>query len=135
VPQEWHAKCLSYQELITANIPCADDRSRAAHEAQQQPMTKPSNGQGAHGVLSGSHCNMQGSREESPVELLPTPEEQLLGALVQARQVLNLALRVHDDVEAKRMGMEPGVIEHCQKGTRPHRTVSFLSSPHCPTRP
>jgi len=129
VRQEWYPKCLSSQELIAAQIPWATagaEHSRAAREAQQQRATKRPNGQGAHNVLSKPHRNMQGSGEESPVELPPTPEEQLLGALLEAHEGLSSVLRMYDDLE--RIGIERETLERSRQETRLDRSVSYLSS-------
>lgn len=126
--QEWYPKCLSSQELIAAQIPWATagaDHSRAAREAQQRATKRP-NGQGAPHVPSKPHRNMQGSGEESPVELPPTPEEQLLGALLEAHETLCSVLRMYDDIE--RIGIERETMERSRQETRLDRSVSYLSS-------
>lgn len=132
MPQEWYPKCTNSQELIAAQIPWATagaDRSRAAREVQQQRTTKRPNGQGAHNVLSKPR-NKPGSGEESPVELPPTPEEQLLGALLEAHEALSSVLRMYADVE--RIGIERETLERSRQETRLDRSVSYLLViPHC----
>jgi hypothetical protein len=128
-PQEWYSKCITSQVLIAAQIPWATvgaDRSRTAREAQQQQQqqqrtAKRPNGQS---VLSKSHRNKQGSGEESPVEL--TPEEQLLGALLEANEALTSVLRVYEDIE--RIGIEREAMERSRQETRLDRSVSHLPS-------
>jgi hypothetical protein len=129
-PQEWYSKCVNSQVLIAAQIPWATagaDRSRTAREAQQQQQqqqraVKRPNGQSA--VLSKSHRNKQGSGEESPVEL--TPEEQLLGSLLEANEALTSVLRVYEDIE--RIGIEREAMERSRQETRLDRSVSYLPS-------
>jgi hypothetical protein len=75
-------------------------------------------------VLSKSHRNKQGSGEESPIEL--TPEEQLLGALLEANEALTSVLRVYDDIE--RIGIEREAMERSRQETRLDRSVSYLPS-------
>jgi len=127
-PQEWYSKCITSQVLVAAQIPWATagaDRSRTAREAQQQQRAaKRPNGQSAHGVLSKSHRNKQGSGEESPVEL--TPEEQLLGSLLEANEALTSVLRVYEDIE--RIGIEREAMERSRQETRLDRSVSYLPS-------
>ena len=73
------------------------------------------------------HRNKQGSGEESPVEL--TPEEQLLGALLEANEALTSVLRVYDDIE--RIGIERGIereaVERSRQEVRLDRSVGFVS--------
>ena len=131
-PQEWYTKCVDSQELIAAQIPWATagaDRSRTTREAQQQQQqqqrtAKRPNGQSGHSVLSKSHRNKQGSGEESPIEL--TPEEQLLGSLLEANEALTSVLRVYEDLE--RIGIEREAMERSRQETRLDRSVSYLPS-------
>ncbi|KAH9996151.1 hypothetical protein BJV74DRAFT_828545, partial [Russula compacta] len=128
--KEWHSKCLTSQELIAAQIPWATagaDRSRAAREAQQQQLQQPRstkwpNGLGAHGALTKSNRNKQGSGEESPVEL--TPEEQLLGALLESNEALTSVLRVYDDIE--RIGIEREAVERSRQEIRLDRSKNVV---------
>jgi len=69
---------------------------------------------------------MQGSGEESPVELPLTPEEQLLGALLEAHEALSSVLRMYADVE--RIGIERETLERSRQEMRLDRSVSYLSS-------
>ncbi len=82
------------QDLITAQIPsliAEADESRAAWDAQllaqqqQQYTTKRPDGPLAPNVLNKPYRS-GGRGEESPVELTPTREEQLLGALLEANR-------------------------------------------------
>ena len=73
-------------------------------------------------MLSKPHRNKQGSEEESPVEL--TPEEQLLGALLEANESLTSVLRVYDDIE--RIGIEREAVERSRQETRLDRSVGFV---------
>ena len=75
-----------------------------------------------HNVLSKPHRNKQSSEEESPVEL--TPEEQLLGALLEANESLTSVLRVYDDIE--RIGIEREAMERSRQETRLDRSVGFV---------
>ena len=77
-------------------------------------------------MLSKAHRNKQGSGEESPVELPLTPEEQLLGALLEAHEALSSVLRMYADVE--RIGIERETLERSRQETRLDRSVSHLSS-------
>ncbi|KAH9988894.1 hypothetical protein BJV77DRAFT_1019728 [Russula vinacea] len=125
--KEWHSKCLTSQDLMVAQIPWATagaDRSRAAREAQQllQRTTKRTNGLGAHNVLSRPHRNKQGSGDDSPVEL--TPEEQLLGAILEANEALTSVLRVYDDIE--RIGIEREAVERSRQETRLDRSKNVV---------
>ena len=81
---------------------------------------------GAPNLLSKSHRN-KGSGEESPVELTPTPEEQLLGALLEANEALTSVLRVHDDIE--RIGIEREAVERSRQEIRLDRSVGFRAVP------
>jgi hypothetical protein len=74
-------------------------------------------------LLTRPHRN-KGSGEESPVELTPTPEEQLLGALLEANEALTSILRVHDDLE--RVGIEREAMERSRQETRLDRSVGFV---------
>lgn len=74
-------------------------------------------------MLSKPHRNRQGSGEESPVEL--TPEEQLLGALLEANEALTSVLRVYDDIE--RIGIERETVERSRQEIRLDRSVGFMS--------
>ncbi|KAI0277856.1 hypothetical protein BGY98DRAFT_977023 [Russula aff. rugulosa BPL654] len=129
--KEWYTKCLTSRDLIAAQIPWATagaDRSRAAREAQvqvqqqQQRTTKRPNGLGAPNVLSKPH--RKGSGEESPVELTPTPEEQLLGALLEANEALTSVLRVHEEIE--RIGIEREAMERSRQDTRLDRSKNVI---------
>lgn len=91
-------------------------------QQQQQRPTKRPNGLGAPNVLSKPH--RKGSGEESPVELTPTPEEQLLGALLEANEALTSVLRVHEEIE--RIGIEREAMERSRQDTRLDRSVSFV---------
>ena len=73
-------------------------------------------------MLSKPHRNKQSSEEESPVEL--TPEEQLLGALLEANESLTSVLRVYDDIE--RIGIEREAMERSRQETRLDRSVGFV---------
>jgi hypothetical protein len=117
--------------MLAAQIPWATagaDRSRAAREAQlqvqqqQQRTIKRPNGLGAPNLLTKPH--RKGSGEESPVELTPTPEEQLLGALLEANEALTSVLRVHDDIE--RIGIEREAMERSRQEIRLDRSVGFV---------
>jgi hypothetical protein len=122
--------------MLAAQIPWATagaDRSRAAREAQLQVQqqqqqlrtTKRPNGLGAPNLLPKPH--RKGSGEESPVELTPTLEEQLLGALLEANEALTSVLRVHDDIE--RIGIEREAMERSRQEIRLDRSVCFV--PRC----
>ena len=109
--QEWHAKCLSSQELIFAQIPwvtAGADRSRVAREAQQQQQqdhtTKRRHSPGTPNWSIENNGN-------SPVEL--TTEEQLLGALLEANGALLSVLRDYDDIE--RIDIERDTLERSQR--------------------
>ncbi|KAH9019032.1 hypothetical protein EDB85DRAFT_1817799, partial [Lactarius pseudohatsudake] len=102
--QEWHAKCLTSQDLIAAQIPWATagaDGSRAAREAQQQQQLQQQRTI-KHRNSPHRQNQKQGNGEDSPVE--PTPEEQLLGVLLEANGALTSVLRDYDDIE--RIGIE-----------------------------
>ena len=60
------------------------------------------------------------------MELPPTPEEQLLGALLEAHETLSSVLRMYDDIE--RIGIEREAMERSRQETRLDRSVSYLSS-------
>lgn len=92
-------------------------------QQQQQRTTKRPNGLGAPNLLTKPHRN-KGSGEESPVELTPTLEEQLLGALLEANEALTSVLRVHDDLE--RIGIEREAMERSRQETRLDRSVGFV---------
>jgi len=92
-------------------------------QQQQQRTIKRPNGLGAPNLLSKPHRN-KGSGEESPVELTPTPEEQLLGALLEANEALTSVLRVHDDLE--RIGIEREAMERSRQEIRLDRSVGFV---------
>lgn len=81
---------------------------------------------GAPNLLNKPHRN-KGSGEESPVELSPTPEEQLLGALLEANEALTSVLRVHDDIE--RIGIEREAVERSRQEIRLDRSVGFRAVP------
>ena len=87
-----------------------------------QRTTKRTNGLGGHNVLSRPHRNKQGNGEDSPVEL--TPEEQLLGAILEANEALTSVLRVYDDIE--RIGIEREAVERSRQETRLDRSVGFV---------
>ena len=78
-------------------------------------------------MLNRPQRNKQGSGEDSPVEL--TPEEQLLGSLLEANEALTSVLRVYDDLE--RIGIERDIerdaVERSRQETRLDRSVSFVS--------
>lgn len=63
------------------------------------------------------------------MELPPTPEEQLLGALLEAHEALSSVLRMYADVE--RIGIERETLERSRQETRLDRSVSYLVIPHC----
>jgi hypothetical protein len=63
------------------------------------------------------------------VELPPTLEEQLLGALLEAHVALSSVLRMYADVE--RIGIERETLERSRQETRLDRSVSYLVIPHC----
>lgn len=64
------------------------------------------------------------------MELPPTPEEQLLGALLEAHEALSSVLRMYADVE--RIGIERETLERSRQETRLDRSVSYLLViPHC----
>ena len=86
------------------------------HQQQQRP-----NGQGVPDLLSKLHRN-KGSGEESSVEL--TPEEYLLGTLLEAHETLTSVLRVHDDLE--RIGIEREAMERSRQKNRLDRAVGFV---------
>lgn len=91
-------------------------------QQQQQRTAKRPNGLGGPNLLSKPH--RKGSGEESPVELAPTPEEQLLGALLEANESLTSVLRVHEEIE--RIGIERDALERSRQETRLDRSVSFV---------
>ena len=70
-------------------------------QQQKQHINKRPNEPGSPKLLSKPY-HEQGSGEESPVEL--TPEEYLLGTLLEANEALTSVLRVHDDID--RIGIE-----------------------------
>lgn len=54
-----------------------------------------------------------------------TPEEQLLGSLLEANEALTSVLRVYDDIE--RIGIEREAVERSRQEIRLDRSVSFMS--------
>ncbi|KAI0255517.1 hypothetical protein BJV78DRAFT_1176277 [Lactifluus subvellereus] len=121
--------CLISQELIAAQIPWATagaDRSRATREAQQQGRTikRQNSPNGLNvSVLTKHSRHKQGSEDESPIEL--TPEEKLLGALLEANEALTSILRMHDEVE--QIGIGHQALERSRQEVRLDRSVSHLS--------
>jgi hypothetical protein len=128
--QEWHAKCLTSQELIAAQIPWATagaDRARVAREAQQQQLQqqrtiKRRNSPNGPNATAKPPRNKQGTGEDSPVEL--TPEEQLLGELLEANGALTSVIRDYDDIE--RIGIERETLERSRQEVRLDRSVCCL---------
>jgi hypothetical protein len=84
---------------------------------------QPSDRLGAPNMLIKPHRN-KGSGEESPVELTPTPEEQLLGVLLEANEALTSVLRVYHDLE--RIGVEHEAMERRRQEVRLDRSVGFV---------
>ncbi|KAH8977421.1 hypothetical protein EDB92DRAFT_1917348 [Lactarius akahatsu] len=122
--KEWHAKCLTSQDLIAAQIPWATagaDRSRAAREAQQHQQLQQ---QRTIKRRNSPHRQnqKQGNGEDSPVE--PTPEEQLLGALLEANGALTSVLRDYDDIE--RIGIERETLERSRQEVRLDRSRNVV---------
>lgn len=74
--------------------------------------------------MLGKPHRSKGSGEESPVELTPTPEEQLLGALLEANESLTSVLRVHDEIE--RIGIEREAMERSRQEVRLDRSVGLV---------
>ncbi len=58
------------------------------------------------------------------MELTPTPEELLLGALLEANEALTSVLRVYDDIE--RIGIERETMERSRQEMRLDRSVGFV---------
>ncbi|KAH9015878.1 hypothetical protein EDB85DRAFT_2295443 [Lactarius pseudohatsudake] len=103
----------TFGENVANNIPWATagaDRSRAAREAQQQQQLQQ---QRTIKRRNSPHRQnqKQGNGEDSPVE--PTPEEQLLGALLEANGALTSVLRDYDDIE--RIGIERETLERSRQ--------------------
>ncbi|KAH9039426.1 hypothetical protein EDB84DRAFT_1477955, partial [Lactarius hengduanensis] len=122
--KEWHAKCLTSQDLIAAQIPWATvgaDRLRAAREAQQQQQLQQQRTI-KHRNSPHRQNQKQGNGEDSPVE--PTPEEQLLGALLEANGALTSVLRDHDDIE--RIGIERETLERSRQEVRLDRSRNVV---------
>ncbi len=115
--------------MIAAQIPWATagaDRSRAAREAQQQLQQQRTikrrnspNGPGTTNPTIKPHRQKQGTGEDSPVEL--TPEEQLLGALLEANGALTSVLQDYDEIE--RIGIERETLERSRQEVRLDRSV------------
>ncbi|KAF8267754.1 hypothetical protein EI94DRAFT_1729519 [Lactarius quietus] len=132
--KEWHAKCLTSQELIAAQIPWATagaDRSRAAREAQQQQLQQQRtikrrnspNGPGTPNATAKTpRQQKQSAGEDSPVEI--TPEEQLLGDLLEANGALISVLRDYDDIE--RIGIERETLERSRQEVRLDRSKNVV---------
>lgn len=116
--------------MIAAQIPWATagaDRARAAREAQQQQLhqqrtIKRHNSPNGPGAPAKPPRNKQGNGEDSPVEL--TPEEKLLGELLEANGALTSVLRDYDDIE--RIGIERETLERSRQEVRLDRSVSCL---------
>ncbi|EPQ55785.1 hypothetical protein GLOTRDRAFT_60574 [Gloeophyllum trabeum ATCC 11539] len=101
VIREFYYKCRASQELIYAQIPWASagaERSRLAAAARDS-------------------ANFPGTDEEPAA---PTPEEQLLAALLEANEELQEALRLYDDLE--RVGLERQAEERSRKEVRMDRS-------------
>ncbi|KAI9461993.1 hypothetical protein BJY52DRAFT_1185334 [Lactarius psammicola] len=120
---------LGENDLIAAQIPWATagaDRSRAAREAQQlqqQRTIKRRNSPNGPGTPTiKPHRQKQGNGEDSPVEL--TPEEQLLGALLEANGALTSVLRDFDDIE--RIGIERETLERSRQEVRLDRSKNVV---------
>jgi hypothetical protein len=92
---------------------------------QQQRTTKRPNGLGVPNLLGKPHRN-KGSREESPEEFAPTPEEQLLGALLDANEALTSVLRVYEDIEQIGIERDALRLERSRQETHLDRSVSFV---------
>jgi hypothetical protein len=71
-------------------------------------------------VLTKHSRHKQGSEDDSPVEL--TPEEKLLGSLLDANETLLSVLQMYDDIE--RIGIERQTIERSRQEVRLDRSVS-----------
>ena len=116
--------------MIAAQIPWATagaDRSRAAREAQQQQLQqqrtiKRRNSPNGPNATAKPPRNKQGAGEDSPVET--TPEEQLLGELLEANGALTSVLRDYDDIE--RIGIERETAERSRQEVRLDRSVRRL---------
>ncbi|KAI0255530.1 hypothetical protein BJV78DRAFT_1358700 [Lactifluus subvellereus] len=124
---EWYTKCLTSQELIAAQIPWATagaDRSRAAREAQQQQRTikRHNSPNGLNVSVLTKHSRHKGSEDESPIEL--TPEEKLLGALLEANEALTSVLRMHDEIE--QIGIERQALERSRQEVRLDRSKNVV---------
>lgn len=118
--------------MIAAQIPWATagaDRSRTAREASQQQQHQlqqqrtikrrnSPNGPVTNATIKPPRLK-QGSGDDSPVEL--TPEEQLLGALLEANGALTSVLRDYDDIE--RIGVERDTLERSRQEVRLDRSV------------
>lgn len=105
VIREFHAKCVSSQELICAQIEWATagaERSRALKNAEKGEQKQP-----------------EGDEEQSPPEL--TVEEQLLAALLGANADLLEALKQYDDLI--RVGLERKVEDRSRKEVRLDRRL------------
>lgn len=106
------------------------DRSRAAREAAQQQQQlqqqrtikrRDSPNAPVPNATTKPHRHKQGNGEDSPVEL--TPEEQLLGALLEANGALTSVLRDYDDIE--RIGIERETLERSRQEIRLDRSVGY----------
>ncbi|KAH9025575.1 hypothetical protein EDB85DRAFT_2149658 [Lactarius pseudohatsudake] len=110
----------TFGENVANNIPWATagaDRSRAAREAQQRTIKRRNSPHRQN--------QKQGNGEDSP-------EEQLLGALLEANGALTSVLRDYDDIE--RIGIERETLEHSRQEVRLDRSMTaamFTTSISC----